>query len=140
MFVVIDLFFELCFMKNEIRKNFELSGKVVKGEMLGRKIGYPTINVFGRFDLPEGVYVSVVSTLKGRFKGALHYGPRKTFGKVQPVLEVHLLNFSGDLYDETVKIDVYNKIRDVKSFNDLNDLKLQIEKDAAEVALADVPL
>lgn len=127
-------------MANAMIKKFELSGKVVRGELVGRKLGYPTINVLGHHDLPHGVYVSVVTTSNGKYKGALHFGPRKTFGKNDPVLEVHLLDFSGDLYDETVHIDVYNKIRDVKSFNDPFALKEQIEKDVEQVALADVPL
>lgn len=118
----------------------KLSGKVVRGQLVGRELGFPTINVLGQHELPLGVYVSVVTTSKGRFKGALHYGPRTVMGVNHPALEVHLLDFSGDLYDETVEIEVYNKIRDVQSFDDLESLRAQIEKDVEQVALANVPL
>ncbi|MBU0668169.1 riboflavin kinase [Patescibacteria group bacterium] len=127
-------------MATDMRKKFELSGKVIRGEFVGRKLGYPTINVSGHHDLPYGVYVSIVTTSKGRFRGALHFGPRGTFGGEHPVLEVHLLDFRGDLYDETVCVDVYNRLRDIQAFKDLSALKEQIEKDIEQVALADVPL
>jgi len=117
----------------------KLSGRVVRGKLVGRKLGFPTINVLGSHDLPEGVYVSIVTTSKGKYKGALHYGPRKLLGIDHPTLEIHLLDFSGDLYDETVQIDVYNKIRDVKAFENFESLQAQIENDARQVALANIP-
>lgn len=107
--------------------------------MVGRKLGFPTINVLGQHELPFGVYVSAVTTSKGTYKGALHFGPRVVLGIHHPTLEVHLLDFSGDLYDETVHIDVYNKIRDVQTFDNLEHLKAQIEKDVEQVALAEIP-
>lgn len=117
----------------------ELSGKVVRGELVGRKLGFPTINVLGHHELPYGVYASSVKTSQGVYKGALHFGMRTVFGDTHPTLEVHLLDFSGDLYDETVHIDVYNKIRDAMSFDDLESLKAQIEQDVEQVALAEIP-
>lgn len=122
-----------------MKKKYQLSGKVIRGEMVGRKLGFPTINILGHHELPFGVYVSAVTTSKGIYKGALHYGPRVVLGIDHPTLEVHLLDFSGDLYDETVHIDVYNKIRDVQMFDDLESLKIQIEKDVEQVALAEIP-
>lgn len=115
-----------------------IRGKVVRGELVGRNLGFPTINVLGRHDLPQGVYVSLVTTSRGTYKGALHHGPRHVLGIDYPSLEVHLLDFEGDLYDETVEIAVYNKIRDVQAFDDLKSLKAQIEKDVEQVALADI--
>jgi len=123
-----------------MKKIATLSGKVVRGKLLGRELGFPTINVLGPHDLPFGVYVSVVTTSKGRYKGALHFGPREVINIAKASLEVHLLDFEGDLYDETVTIDVYNKVRDVQRFSDLESLKDQIAKDVEQVALAEVPL
>lgn len=123
-----------------MKKIATLSGKVVRGKLLGRELGFPTINVLGPHDLPFGVYVSVVTTATGKYKGALHFGPRKVLNIPKPSLEVHLLDFQGDLYDETVTIDVYNKLRDVQHFSDLESLKDQIAKDVEQVALAEVPL
>lgn len=123
----------------DMEKIASLTGKVVRGELVGRTLGFPTINVLGHHDLPHGVYASSVRTSKGTYKGALHFGPRTVLGIEHPTLEVHLLDFSGDLYDETVHIDVYNKIRDVMSFDDLESLKSQIEQDVEQVALAEIP-
>ena len=106
-----------------------LKGKVVKGSKIGRTLGYPTINVEGDHDIPFGVYVCDVLTVGGTYKGAMHYGPRYTVGNLEPKLEILLLDFEGDLYGQTVKIDVYNKIRDVEVFPDLESLKDQIAKD-----------
>jgi FAD synthase len=106
-----------------------LLGKVIEGSKIGRQLGFPTINIGGKHDLPFGVYFCEVETPLGKYKGAMHFGPRFTVGNPEPILEVLLLDFSGDLYGQTVKIDVYNKIRDVKKFSDLESLKKQIEKD-----------
>lgn len=122
-----------------MKRLMQLSGKVVRGEMVGRKLGFPTINVLGDHELPFGVYASVVTTSKGTYKGALHFGSRTVLGIDQSTLEVHLLDFSGDLYGETVHIDVYNKIRNVQKFDSLESLKEQIEKDVEHVALAEIP-
>ncbi len=108
-----------------------LTGKVVKGNMVGRKIGSPTINIEGEFELDYGIYACGVETDRGRFLGAMHYGPRLTLGENKPVLEVMLLDFEGDLYGETVSVDVYNKIREVKKFSGLKDLSARIAKDIA---------
>lgn len=110
-----------------------LSGKVIKGKMLGRKIGSPTINIEGVFDLEYGVYACQVLTTMGKYLGALHYGPRMTLNELQPVLEVSLLDFDGDLYGETVSVDVYNRVRDIKKFAGFKELSEQIEHDIASI-------
>lgn len=109
----------------------DLTGVVVKGNSIGGKMGSPTINLAGQFDIEYGVYACTVYARGGRFLGAMHFGPRVTLGENEPVLEVRLLDFSGDLYGETVRVEVYNKIRDVKKFADLSKLKERIEKDIA---------
>ncbi|MBD3328190.1 hypothetical protein GF340_02685, partial [Candidatus Peregrinibacteria bacterium] len=91
------------FVKNMI----SLSGKVVKGHHLGKEIGYPTINLEGDFQIEGGVYASIVYVGDEKYSGALYYGPNKLAGDERFTLEVYLLDFKGNLYDETVKIDVY---------------------------------
>jgi len=111
-----------------------LRGVVLRGAMLGRKINFPTINIgYGSLDLPFGVYVSRVQTLLGVYKGALHFGPKSIAGTAEPSLEIHLLDFSGDLYGAEVRIEIFNKIRDVMSFDDLESLKKQIALDVESV-------
>lgn len=118
-----------------------ISGTVMKGVLMGRKMGFPTINVaFDSTDLPFGVYVARVYTSEGVYKGALHYGPRKIMSLMEPSLEVHLLDFSGDLYGQEVKIEVLEKIRDTKDFDDMDSLKRQIRYDVDAVRATDIPL
>ena len=59
--------------------------------------------------------------------------PKKIVGQDEPSMEIHLLNFSGDLYGREVTIKVYKKIRDTKDFNDFESLKIQIEMDVKQV-------
>ena len=118
-----------------------IHGTVMKGMLMGRKMGFPTINVaFASTELPFGVYASRVYTPDGVYKGALHFGPRKVMGLMEPSLEVHLLDFSGDLYGQMVKIDVIEKIRDTKDFDDPDALKRQIRYDVDAVRATDIPL
>ena len=116
-------------------------GTVMKGAMLGRKMGFPTINVvYDVLELPYGVYVSRVWTDNGAYKGALHFGPRRILNVEEPALEVHLLDFSGDLYGQKVKIDVLEKIRDTQDFENMESLKKQIRLDVDAVRATEMPL
>ncbi len=115
----------------------EVQGIVVKGTLIGRKIGFPTINVeYDRLDLPFGVYVSRVHTQDGVFIGAMHFGPKATMGITEPSLEIHLLDFSGDIYGQSVRIEVLEKIRDVRGFDSLETLKKQLRLDVEHVRSA----
>lgn len=89
----------------------------------------PTINISGDFDLAFGIYACRVYTSKGSFLGGMHFGPRITFDEHKPVMEIRLIDFEGYLYGETVKIDVYNKIREIRKYDSIDDLKAQIDKD-----------
>ncbi len=118
-----------------------IEGTVMKGILMGRKMGFPTINVaFDSTDLPFGVYAARVYTSYGIFKGAMHFGPRKVLGLMEPTLEIHLLDFSDDLYGQKVKIEVLEKIRDTKDFDDMDALKRQIRFDVDAVRATDIPL
>lgn len=120
-------------MKKNLPSKAVLKGKVVKGNRIGGKIGFPTINLEGEFDFEYGIYACRVLTSRGEYRGALHFGPRLTLGEQKPVLEICLLDFEGDLYGETVSVKVYNKIRDVKKFAGLEDLSARIKKDIAYI-------
>lgn len=117
---------------------------------MGRKIGFPTINInYGnqlfpkdnqggesRYILPFGVYTAKVYTSSGVYKGALHFGPRRVLDplmQLQPALEVHILDFSADLYGHEVKVEIFEKIRDTQDFPDFESLKKQIGRDVEAV-------
>lgn len=113
------------------------SGKVIRGDQKGRLLGFPTINLEGEFELAYGVYVSKATTSFGVFKGALHYGPKPVFNDTKAVMEIHLLDFSGDLYGETVQVEVIQKLREIEKFQDMEALKQQIGKDVTMVREGD---
>jgi riboflavin kinase/FMN adenylyltransferase len=108
-----------------------LKGKVVKGHALGRQIGFPTANL--ELDcVPEldcGVFAARVFLSKIWYLAAVNYGNRKTFEDQSRSFEVHLLDFSGDLYSEILEVLIDFKIRDVRKFASVDELKSQIAKD-----------
>lgn len=109
----------------------KFKGKVIKGKALGRKLGFPTANLeLKENDLPEhGIYAGYVFFEDNKYKGAIFYGP--VDGEV--VLEVHILDFDKDIYDQEVELEFVNKIREVTKFNSEEDLKNQIATDCEEV-------
>lgn len=112
----------------------KIYGKVLEGLKTGRRIGYPTINVFAEhIDIDFGVYACEVIVDGNIYRGAMHFGPKKIVGIAEPTLEVFLLNFKGDLYGREVTIKVYRKIRDTIDFEDFESLKKQIGSDIEEI-------
>lgn len=108
--------------------------KVQTGKKLGKKIGFPTLNFavgsFGASHCPA-VYSAEVKIKDKVYKGALFYGPK--LKKRARVLEVHVLNFLGNLYGQFVSFKVGQKIRPPKAFASLDDLKNQIRKDIQSI-------
>lgn len=103
----------------ELGRNPSISGRVVPGNRRGRDLGFPTANIplpVGRITPPPGVYAARVGTRHGLFIGALHVGPRPVFGDPAPVVEVHLLDFRGDLYGDRIRIELIGRIREVQDF------------------------
>jgi riboflavin kinase / FMN adenylyltransferase len=110
------------------------TGKIIHGAGRGKGLGFPTINIEGDFsDLEQGVYAAWVEVGGKRYKGAMNYGPQPTVGDSTTRLEVFLLDFEGELYDEVAEVEVVQKIRSVQKFASLEDLKLQIARDVEEV-------
>ncbi len=103
--------------------------KVVRGEGRGKKIGYPTINLDPvNFNMDYGVYLVGVVIGGKKHKGLLHFGRKKTFGKGLSA-EAHLVDFNLEVCPENVIIKVVKKIRNVKKFKDVEELKKQIGED-----------
>lgn len=112
--------------------NFSLKGEVIHGAEIGRTIGFPTANINypeNIVRIPFGVYAAKFS---GRY-AVLNWGMKPTVHNTnKPVLEVHVLNFEGNLYGETLEIEILKKLRDERKFSSLDELKAQINKDAEE--------
>ena len=111
---------------------FSISGVVIEGAQLGRTIGFPTANVKYPPDIvqiPYGVYAARV----GGHAGVLNWGIKPTVHNTkEPIVEVHILDYEGDLYGKNIEIDILKKLRNEQKFASLEELKLQIKKDAEE--------
>lgn len=115
-----------------------ISGIVIKGLGLGKKFGFPTINLdpaCAPKTLEHGIYAVTVKTPAGEFKGAMHFGPRPSITNAPVSLEIHCIGLNEDLYGKTVEIEVKKRLRDIKKFSSLDDLKKQIDKNIEEVQL-----
>ena len=114
---------------------YPLTGVVVRGDGRGRSLGFPTANLRVTSDdklVPAaGIYAcwaSVWPARSERWMGALHIGPRPTFPGAEPTIEVHLLDYDGDLYGSTLHLDLVERLRDVDAFGSVEALR---ESDAA---------
>ena len=116
-----------------LNRNWSIEGKVQKGKQLGKKIGFPTANIdIKNYVLARpGVYAVKVKILKNKnyFKGIANLGYRPTFKGKKILLEVHLFNFSGNLYNKYLSVDFLKFIRKEKKFKNVDQLKTQIQTD-----------
>ncbi len=113
-------------------RRFSVTGRVIHGKRLGRTLNVPTANIgLGRYRSPvRGVYVADVEVGGQRWPAVANVGVRPTVtGSSKPLLEVHLLDYSGELYGEWLKVEFLHKLRDEKKFSSLDELKQQIQRD-----------
>ncbi len=109
----------------------------------GPRLGTPTLNLPlppRKLLPPDGVYAAVVETPFGRFGGMLNQGHRPTFDDGRRLLEVHLFDFEGDLYDRQVRVTWVAHLRDIRRFDGETALRRQLDEDRhhARAALAAV--
>ena len=118
---------------NLLKRNWAIQGVVKKGRQVGKKIGFPTCNIdINDYVLAKpGVYaVKVLRKNSDKYlKGIANLGYRPTFNQKKILLEVHLFNFSGNLYNKLLSVEFLKFIRKDKKFNNVNQLKAQIKKD-----------
>ncbi len=112
---------------------YSLAGIVVHGEGRGRTLGFATANVsVGHEDklLPrQGIYAVRAAARTHLGPGLLHLGPRPTFRGSPPSIELHLLEFDGDLYGEPVRVEFLRRLRDVQPFGSAAELVEQMKRD-----------
>ena len=117
-------------------KPFSISGVVGYGQQLGRELGFPTANVqLNRFSAPlSGVFAVRVNVGGTLYCGAANVGLRPTVGDlVKPILEVHLLDFSGDLYGQRLAVEFQHKNREEIKFTTVDKLVDTITKDVKKI-------
>ncbi len=110
----------------------KISGRVAEGSRIGRGLGYPTANLPVGDDVAaaDGVYAAVVEYGGQRYGAMANLGVKPTFpGGTGRVLELHLLDFSGDLYGENLTAELLEFIRPERKFASPEELRAQIKKD-----------
>ncbi|MEC7863986.1 MAG: bifunctional riboflavin kinase/FAD synthetase [Bacteroidota bacterium] len=116
-----------------LSSNFSLTGKVVQGNKIGGKIGFPTANIKIESQwkiLPkDGVYAVKVFIKNQQYFGMLNLGSRPSISDDSFVIEAHLFDFNATIYNEELKIEFIERIRNEKQFSDLEQLKSQLKID-----------
>ena len=116
-----------------LSRPFNLSGKIIKGDELGRKIGYPTANlkIFEKYKLKpqNGVYLTRTKLKKQTYFGMMNIGIRPTISAKNNQIETHLFDFNGNLYGHEMTLEILEKIREEKKFKSIEKLKIQLDVD-----------
>ena len=120
---------------------YRMSGKVVMGEKIGRKLGYPTANVDLRRKQSAvmGIFAVRVHGLAGGVRDAVaSVGSRPTFNGTKPLLEVHIFDFDDDIYGQYIHVDFIERLRGQVKYDEVEELVAQMHRDAdnAKSALA----
>jgi len=124
-----------------LTRPYRIRGVVRHGASRGAKIGFPTANLDGIDTLlpGPGVYAGYAVAGATRRAAAVNVGPNPTFGEQTLKIEAHLLDFHGNLYGSLVELDFLSRLRDVRPFASLDELKAQLAQDVArtkEIAAA----
>ncbi|MBI4432966.1 MAG: bifunctional riboflavin kinase/FAD synthetase [Candidatus Omnitrophica bacterium] len=108
-------------------------GTVVRGKGRGRSMGYPTANLNPHHETlpPDGVYAAWGDLNGRKLKGVIHIGRRPTFGEKEPSLEVHFLNFKGNLYGKEIELIFVKRLRSIRRFHGAEALSAAIHEDIA---------
>jgi riboflavin kinase/FMN adenylyltransferase len=115
-------------------RRYRMMGRVVYGKALGRTLGFPTANLrlMRRKSPVWGILaVRVYGIAAGPLNGVASLGTRPTVAGIEPLLEVHVFDFSGDLYGLPLEVEFIAKLRDEVKFDSLDALKIQMDVDAA---------
>lgn len=113
--------------------NYLLTGEIVKGKGLGRKLNFPTINLHIKEDyklIPKtGVYITKSLINNKIVFGIMNIGFRPTVEGKDQTIEIHLLDFQEDLYGKKMQIEILKRLRDEQKFDSIKNLTQQIKKD-----------
>jgi riboflavin kinase/FMN adenylyltransferase len=116
-------------------KPYAIGGRVVRGNQLGRTLGYPTANLRfgGKAPALRGIYATRVHGVGAQpWPAVSSFGTRPTVDGTEPLLESHLFDFDGDLYARRIEVEFVARLRDEEKFPDLPALVAQMHRDAAQ--------
>ena len=117
-----------------IGRPYSLAGEVIEGYQRGREIGFPTANMRcdGQLIPPDGVYAGRCSIAGQTYPAAVSIGTLPTFGEHDRQIESYLIGYSGDLYGQTIEIDLLDWLREQRKYESVELLKEQIARDVVE--------
>lgn len=119
-----------------MKKPYILTGEIEHGKGLGKTVGMPTANlkVAKECELPEyGVYATKILVRDMSYQAVTNIGLRPTVDDEQQVtVESYILDFEGDIYGETVVLEVHRFLRPIQKFGSLEEVQKQVEKDIEE--------
>ncbi|MDO6487940.1 bifunctional riboflavin kinase/FAD synthetase [Colwellia sp. 4_MG-2023] len=125
---------DLANVENMLGRPYSIIGKVFHGDKRGRQLGFPTANVLlKRHNSPlTGVFAVKIKTLGGLFNGVANIGARPTVNGIREQLEVHIFDFSDDIYGQCIEVIIIKKLRQVMKFENLAALTAQIKLDSEQ--------
>jgi riboflavin kinase/FMN adenylyltransferase len=121
--------------KELLGRYYRMTGRVVDGQKLGKKLGFPTANLnLSRAASPvAGIFAVRVGGLdSGLLNGVASVGTRPTVDGIEPVLEVHIFDFDQDIYGAYIQVEFVAKLREEVRFPDLESMTAQMHVDAAQ--------
>jgi riboflavin kinase / FMN adenylyltransferase len=115
----------------ELGRSYAVSGRVISGQRLGRSLGAPTANIAlePTNRLAHGIYAVTARVGDRNFAAVASFGVRPTVDNGSPLLEVHLLDFDGDLYGQEMEVEFVERIREERKFDSLPLLVAEMERD-----------
>lgn len=113
---------------------FRIRGRVIQGAQRGRTLGFPTANLAEISTLipASGVYAGSTMLDNQRWPAAIHIGPNPTFAENATKIEVHVVGWEHSLYGQWLEVDFLARLRDIQTFEGLDQLKEQLQRDVAQ--------
>lgn len=118
-----------------MKNKYSIKRKVIFGKKIARTFDYPTANLryYNRDNkLENGVYIVNIQIGKNKFNGLTFIGKPKVFKKKNKIIEVFIFKYSGNLYNKVIRVNFLKRMRGVKNFKDIGDLKAEIKKDVVK--------
>ena len=118
-----------------VDRKFALAGRVVKGVSRGKRLGFPTANlkVPAEMAIPgDGIYATRARVGESWYMAATSIGTRPTFDESELTVEAFLLDFEGDLYDQHLRLEFVQRLRDEVKFDTVQELQEQVDRDVAQ--------
>lgn len=116
---------------------FFITGKVVRGDQIGRQIGYPTANIVveEKYKLipSDGIFAVTVIIANKKYKGMAYIGSRPTVNGLTRNIEVNIFDFNEEIYNQTIRMEFHHYIRGDVKFASLDELKVQLAQDKVDV-------